>query len=436
MPVSLLLHRGCSSFRWPTRWFALAVILILSPAAAFAAGIPFNDAVQLAVERAPLLRARQAQIIATQEEAVRAAALPDPTLSLGLSNWPVSGADAYSLHRDDMTMKQIGISQEFPARAKRQARQAVADRGVEQAQALSLSERLAVQRGAAAAWIELWAAQRQWEALQALKEPINLATRAAKARLSGGNGSVSDTLATQATALELDNTLDAANAAVQAARAGLARWLGDDPGTLHASGEPPVLTRLPADPARLLASIDQQGAMLPWRARQASAEAQVDAAIAEKRLDWRLGLGYGQRERMPNGMSRSDMLSLEVSVNLPLFPRDRQDRGIAARRAELDAVSAEREDARRQQLEGVHRALADWQGMKLQVDRKESQSLPLARDRTRIALAAYAAGGELQPWLQARRDEAELHVEHARHLAELGRAWAALAYLLPEERAQ
>ena len=142
---------------------------------------------------------------------------------------------------------------------------------------------------------------------------------------------------------------------------------------------------------------------------------------------------YGQRDRMPNGVSRSDMLMVEFAIDLPLFPRNRQDRGVAARRAELDAVTAEREDARRVQTEAVRRALADWQGLQRQVTRKETESLPLARDRAKIALAAYAGGGDLQPWLEARRDEIELHIEHARHLGELGRAWAALAYLLPAE---
>ena len=48
-------------------------------------------------------------------------------------------------------------------------------------------------------------------------------------------------------------------------------------------------------------------------------------------------------------------------------------------------------------------------------------------------LAAYRAGGELQPWLNARRDELDVHLAHAEHLGELGRAWAALAFLLPSE---
>lgn len=59
--------------------------------------------------------------------------------------------------------------------------------------------------------------------------------------------------------------------------------------------------------------------------------------------------------------------------------------------------------------------------------------MPLAQDRSATTLAAYRAGGELQPWLNARRDELDVHLAHAEHLGELGRAWAALAFLLPSE---
>lgn len=431
MPDLFPPHRWCAPRRWPA--WVLAVGFVVTPAWSIAAGISFDDAQRLAAERAPMLKSRQAQIVAAQEEAVRAAALPDPKLTLGIANWPVTGADAFDLRADDMTMKQIGVVQEFPARAKRRARQAVADRSFEQAQALSTAELLAVRRGTAEAWIALWAAQREVATLKALREPATIAIRTAKARLAGGAGSVTDSLAAQAAVLELEDRLDAAQATVEAARAGLVRWLEVEPADVEAEGVPPELMELPVDPATLLASIDRQGPLLPWRLREVLAEAEVDAAIAEGRSDWSLSVTYGQRDRTPARVPRSNMLTIEVAVDLPLFPRNRQDRGVAARRAELDAVVAEREDAHRLQTASVRRALADWRGLQGQVTRKETEALPLARDRANTALAAYAGGGDLHPWLQARRDEIELHIEHARQQGELGRAWAALAYLLPEE---
>jgi len=431
MPFFFSLHPRCRIRRSPA--WVLAIGLIATPFGAFAADLSFADALRLATERAPMLEARQSRIEAAREEAARAAALPDPKLKVGVANLPVTGDDAFDFGADMMTMKQVGVMQEFPARAKRQARRATADRRVEQAQALSVAEQLAVRQAVAQAWIAMWSAQREVSALHALREPTDVAVRSAKARFAGGTGSAVDAMATQNAALELENRIDAAEASLDAARAGLARWLGEAPADLRSAGAPPELRVLPIDPAALLASIDRQGPLLPWSSREAIAEAEVDAAIAEKRPDWSLGVAYGQRDDAPNGMSRSDMLMVEFAIDLPLFTRNRQDRGVAARRAELHAVAAEREDARRMQAESVRRTLAAWQGLQRQITRQEAESLPLARDRAETALAVFASGGGLQPWLEARRDEIELLIEHARLLGELGRAWSALAYLLPGE---
>lgn len=428
--IFALRHRRSSR-----RWAALTLVLSLfaAPVWSTPSRLSFDDAVRLAIERAPMLEARRSQTEAAREEAARAAALPDPKLTLGLANWPVTGNDAFDTRADDMTMKQVGVMQTFPARAKRQARQAVADRTIEQAQALTLAEQLAIHQAAAQAWIALWAAQREVEALNGMHEQSTLAVRIAKARLAGGTSTAVDALATQAAALELENRIDAAEAARDVARSTLARWLGAEPTELATMGAPPNLAALPVGEATLLASIDRQGPLLPWRSREAVAEAEVTSAIAEKRPDWSIGATYGQRDRSPGGMPRSDMVMIEFAIDLPLFTRNRQDRGVAARRAELDAVVAEHEEARRMQVDAVRRTLAEWNGVKRQVSRKENDMLPLAHDRAQAALASYGGGGELQPWLDARRDELEMHIEHARHLGELGRAWATLAYLLPNQ---
>lgn len=137
---------------------------------------------------------------------------------------------------------------------------------------------------------------------------------------------------------------------------------------------------------------------------------------------------YGQRAP---GMS--DMVSLQFGVSLPLFTRNRQDRGISAKQAQRDAIQADHEDARRAQQEAIARAAATWQGWNRQIERYQETLLPLARDRAQTALASYRGGGVLQPWLEARRDEIELRLSYADALAARGRLWASLAYLLPSE---
>src|SRR3546814_14623348 len=75
-----------------------------------------------------------------------------------------------------------------------------------------------------------------------------------------------------------------------------------------------------------------------------TAAAAIDLAQGEKRQDWSVAASYGQRSD-----GRDDMFMLEVGIELPLFTANRQDRGIAARRAEYEAALATREDARREQ---------------------------------------------------------------------------------------
>lgn len=403
-------------------FFSLATGVVF--AADDPAGLSLAQAVQRAVTQTPLLEARQAQVTAAREDAARAGSLPDPMLTVGIDNLPITGTDAFDTGADFMTMKKIGLRQEVPARAKRLARTAVATRAAEEAGAQSQADQAAVRQATATAWLDVWATQREQASLTALRDQAVLAAQLAKARVAGGGPSASEALAAQATVIELETQLPDVEARLAAAQAALQRWTGE--AAAHVDGTPD-LTRLPVPATTLLVSLDRLAPLLTVDAQVETAAAQVDVARAERRPDWSLAASYGQREG-----GRDDMLMVEVGIGLPLFPRNRQDRGIAARQADYDAALAMREDLRRQQAADLQAAVARWEGLKRQVALHEDALLPLAHDRSSTALAAYRAGGALQPWLDARRDELEAHLSHARHLRELGRAWAALAYLLPE----
>jgi outer membrane protein TolC len=442
--------RPLRAARWCIRASALGVLLISSAALAaspigVAPGFPaagashdhppgqaslaLEHAIGLALARAPMLRARQSRLEAARQEAGRAGQLPDPELVVGIDNLPITGRDALDFSADEMTQKRIGVRQVLPARAKRAAARAVAARRVDEAVANSAAQAIEVRRATAEAWIDAWAAARELHALGLLREQAQLASRIATARVSTGAQSPSDALATQAQILELDNRIAGVEADRSAALADLSRWTGVE--LAPTADDAPDFGSLPLPAAQLLASIDRLAPVLQSSALVETAAAEVDAARAEKRLDWSVAAAFAQRDG-----GRSDMIMLEVGVGLPLFPRNRQNRGITARQAEYEATVEEREDLRRQLSAKIRADLARWQGLNRQVAIHVDSLLPLARDRSAVALAGYRAGGDLQPWIDARRAEIEAHLSHAEHLAELGQAWAALAFLLPEEGAR
>ena len=407
------------------------MLLLVLPVAAHSAAdtesvLTLSDAQAIAVANAPMIEAREAGIAAASEDLVRADALPDPVLFVGVQNLPVGGPDAYTLDEDPMTMRRIGVFQVLPSRAKLDARQESAQATRTQAEAGKVVSVLEVKRATAAAWIDAWAAEKERGLLIELREQASLAINMAKARLQGGEGSATEVLAARSAELDLANRIDDAQARIEQARAGLARWLPQV--ELDNLGDAPDFSALPQAETELLEHLDQQGPLLVWDAREDAADAALNAAKAEKRPDWSIGTGFARR-----GGDASNVVWLEVGIGLPMFPADRQDRGVNARRSDLQAVRAAREDARRIQLEQVRRQLADWAVLGRKVERFETGILPLERDRSAAALAAYSGGAPLSEWLDARRDEISIRVDYARLLADWGQAWAALAWLLPAE---
>src|SRR5437016_4995321 len=101
---------------------ALAMALTAIPAAFAAQELSLADAQRRAVERSRALSAYDSAIASSREMAVAAGALPDPVLRVGVDNLPIDGGDRFSVARDFMTMRRIGLTQEFTRSQKRELR--------------------------------------------------------------------------------------------------------------------------------------------------------------------------------------------------------------------------------------------------------------------------------------------------------------------------
>lgn len=405
-------------------WSAVFMALIatsVTPTAS--APLSLDEARRIARREAPTVTAQSARVVAAREEVARAGALPDPTLQLGIDNLIVTGDQAFDVGADFMTMRRIGVSQAWPARRKREAEREVAAARADTQDLKTESTRLEVERRAGEAWIAVWSATAERRFLQERVTESDRAVSIAKAQLANGTGTASDALSAQMVRAELDNERRRAKAQIEVAHASLVRWAGEV-GTFELAAMPATTTlRVAADELR--AGIDRYAFLQVWQGEERTALAAAQLAEAEKRPDLGFAVAYGARSGRP------DMMMFEVSVGLPLFTRNRQDRGIAARYAEHDAVQAEREDARRAQREALELQLAGWSSLRDEQQRYQNTLLPLARDRCAVALASYASAGPLRPWIEAHRDEIELRRRALQVEADLARLWLALDTLLP-----
>lgn len=409
------------------KWLGCLTLLLLgvSPAQAESAPLSLESAVDLALRTAPQLDARRESVDAAEALAISAGRLPDPQLILGVDNLPVSGPDALSTTRDDMTMRKVGLMQEFPSARKRRLQQqrAQAEAGV--ADAELRQSRLEIARDVAVAWIRRATAEISLKDLMALEPEVALQADAARAAVAAGRGSTADALAAETEVTQLANRILQMRSEIRKAALDLGRWIDIDPAQPLAAI--PSMDQLPVPKAQLLATAHDQGPMLPYESRMAAARTEVDLARAERRPDWSAELVFAKR-----APDLSNMVMLQFRVGLPLFTRHRQDPVVSARHADLRRLEAERATALRAYTAELQQMLADWELLGSQISGYEQDLLPLARERSRATLAAYRAGrGELRSVLDARRQEIEFVIERARLQEERGRDWAFLRYASP-----
>ena len=407
------------------RWPCLAILAGAAlSSAAQTQQLSLAEAQQLAVEHQPLLQSETDRAAAARERAVAAGQLPDPELKLGVTNVPVDTADAWRLNRDSMTQTTVGLSQDIPLPGKRTLRAQVESLNALSDEAQLAAIRRAVRRDAGLAYLDLL---HPHHAAALVKEQIaeaDLASKTVRIAYRTGQRGQADVLATRANLAMLEDKAASYEQQLDVARENLQRWIGNAADVVPEEPAAPPLPPL----ADLLASLAKHPELI-------AADRSIDRAEAEKQLakkarqpDLNVEVDYGYRS------DYSDMVSLQVGIPLPLFTHQRQDRGIAAAQAELDAEQAQRDDLGRRLAAQLAANYREWQALSTRIERFDRDVLPPLSGRVDAALADYRAGsGRLDAVLDARQalldgqlSELELHLQRLR-------AAVQLHYFAPDE---
>lgn len=355
---------------------AAAMAAAVLPAAwAAAAPLSLDQALDLAVQRSQAARSARAGSHGAAEIARAAGQQPDPMLSVGIDNLPATGPERFSTTAEGMTMKRIGIAQEWVPADKRAAREALAN---------ARAGRESVMAEVAAAETRLQTALAYLDAHFAA-EALKLTTlnethareelEAARGRLASVAGRSADVLAlTGALGLAEDESGDVRQQQAAAA-VSLQRWVGRAADELA----PPPVHRVPSQ-------ADYVAAHPVVRVRQREldvARREVELTRLNRRPSWTWEVAWGQRQ------GAADMVSFGVRIPWPVAPAARQDRETAAALALVEKSEAELEEARRAAA-GEHAAFdSDLGRLEARTERFRAAVLVPLEQRTAATLAAY-----------------------------------------------
>ncbi len=400
---------------------AASAVILSSPAFAQAM-LTLDDALRISLERQPALDAYARTAQASNEAAVAARQLPDPRVTVGIQNLPITG-DPLSFTSDDMTMRTIGIGREQVRRSRRDAAAArlVAEGEVSLAEQQLLARR--IQREVMLGWIAVQEAMEKQEALGDLIARLEARVGAAEDQVPTGRATPADVVAVRAELAAARGDLASAQGDEQVGRAALARWIGDA-ADFRLVGGLPICRPLARELA--LPAIGGHPMLEVARRQNVVAERGIAAATADRQPNWSWSVMYGQRVG-----NRSDMVGLEVSIDLP-FNRSRlQDRRVAEASELAAAVRDRMEDTRRELLAGLDRALAQWTAAETRLNITTQQTLPALLAAEQALEARYAGGGgNLADILVARERTTRTMLEQLEQRATLAKVSADLLFYI------
>ncbi len=423
-----LCRAGTSYRRAAARAFLFMLIAgLVAGECGAAAPLALGEAIDIALAAEPGTEELAARAASLNEQSVAAGALPDPTLRVGLLNYPLESG---GFSTEGMTQLQLGLRQAFPPGNSRALASERVDQRASEMTSNGMTRRRAVREAVSVAWLDAWYAESALQVIDASRRYFTDLVSITRSMYAVGRGSQADILRAEIELHRLDDRRIASERDVENYRAALGEWLG----ATHAQrpldafpNEAPLppktqfIDRLTAHP--LLTAAD---------ARIAAEDTGIRLAETQYKPGWAIDVAYGYRDgRLPSGEPRSDFASVMLNFQLPVFRRNRQDRVVAAARQEKRAAISSRTALYRSMLTELEEQYARWEAADRRLTLSARFILPQSEAQSRATQADYqnARDGAFTDVMRGYIMELEAKLDHERLRIERARARARLVNL-------
>lgn len=396
--------------------------LLLSQGLAYGQGpvITLEDAVRLATAESPAIAAARSSIAASDQAVVKAGQLPNPMLTAGVDNLPINSPDRFSATQDMLSMRRVGVEQEWVPAAKRALQSAQAEAMAGHEQTLYLGQLANVRQQAAQAWLAAAYAKKALALHREWVEQLRREVAAAGATLRGASTDAAAVTRAQALLAQAQDQRLQAEQQWHTALVRLSRWTANPVSDVAGEPPPPKSEVEAFTPTQL-----RQTQPVLIEAAHAITLADTDTALASanRNPNWTWNLSYLQ------GSRASRYVSVGVSIPLTFNHANVEDRDAAQKAALGNKARYAYEDLERQVVADTQ-ALADTLASgRSRLDNLTRTLLPASARTVQLALAAYQGGsGTLADVHAAKRAQLEARLQILALQRDLSMTWAQLDY--------
>jgi len=381
--------------------------------------LTLQEAGGLAISTDPWLSGSEYREQALAYEAISAATLPDPTVSLAAANF---AADSVDINQEPMTQLLVGVTQMFPrgdtlALSGKQKREMAAQEPL-----LRQDRQASVRSRVEQLWLQAYEAQQAVALIDGERALFEQLVDAARARYVSVVGSTQqqDLIRAQLALSRLDDRLTGLTQQRQQAQRRLSEWIGVR--ALADLAENSLEPSLPLSDAQLkLISQNPQTAfehvslhpqLLALEQRVAALDTGVALAEQAYAPQWGLSASYGYRDEDQLGRDRADLFSVGVSFDLPLFTANRQDKAVMAAAARVAALKTEKQLKARELVANLQETAVALTRLQDRVQLFDATLLPQMSAQSESSLTAYNNdNGSFSDAVEARIAELNTKIE-------------------------
>lgn len=384
-----------------------------------------------------------AQSEAMRETGVANATLMDPKLKVGIGGLPV---DSFKFDEDPMTNISVGLMQQFERGSTLELQQRKAN---QQADGLSLqihARELDVANSVTQLWLELGYQQKAEQIMLENRRLMKEMENFIQTNYSIGKSEAQDLLNAQLQISKLDEKLQGNSQMQRRLTAQLSEWLGSDwlistsqqdRSRLSASNQLKwdlLNQKLPSgvDMTKHYQQLNEHPMVKMADVSISTTQTQVE--IAEQAYTPQFGVevayAYRQSDNM-RGEPASDLVSAYLTMDIPLFTGNRQDKNLAAAQYQVGAARSQKDTLLTQMNAKVNTLLIDRVNLTQRLERYQSTLLPQVNARIRAVERGYQNNtAQFNDVIMASTDELALRLEQQRLITDLNIVNSNLAALL------
>lgn len=422
---------------------ALAAAPTSTPAEQQSSTQQLNTLIEIALNQDSNRKQYFAQSQAMRETGIASATLMDPKLKVGFGGLPV---DSFQFDEDPMTNISVGLMQQFERGDTLDLQQKKAG---QQADGLALqvdARELTVANSMTQLWLELGYQQVAEGVMRENRRLLVELENYVQTNYSIGKSEAQDLLNAQLQVSKLDEKLQANQQVQRRLISQLSEWLGSDwlgsqvldsQGVLNANNQidwTSLESKLATnrDSTKHYQLLMEHPLVKITDATISSNQTQVE--LAEQAYTPQFGVEVMYAHRQANNMAgepASDLVSAYLTVDIPLFTGNRQDKNLSAAQYQVGAAKSQKDTLLSQMNAQVNALLVDKANLTQRLERYQNTLLPQMTARISAVERGYQNNtAQFNDVISATADELALKLEQQRLITDLNIVNSKLASLV------